>query len=62
MAATTQPKTYIQRDWTERALLADGFLSYRPVKRVTMARKLPEKESPKSIRTNGNIIVAEAGY
>ena len=40
MITKAQQNVYIQRDWTEQELVADGFLSYRPVKRITMVRML----------------------
>jgi hypothetical protein len=58
----TQQKVYIQHDWTDQELVADGFLSYRPVKRVTMVRLLPPEEAPKTMKASGNTITAEAGY
>jgi hypothetical protein len=59
---TTQSKVYVQRQWTDAELITDGFLYYRPVKRVTMVRKLPPEEAPKSMKSAGNTITAEAGY
>ena len=41
MTTVAHPKVYIQRDWKDQALIADGFLSYCPVKRITMVRMLP---------------------
>jgi hypothetical protein len=57
-----EQKVYIQHNWTDKALVADGFLSYRPVKRMTMARMLPLEEAPKIMIAAGNEITAEAGY
>jgi hypothetical protein len=57
-----QQKVYIQRDWTDQELVADGFLSYRPVKHITMVRMLPPEEAPKTMKAAGNTITAEAGY
>jgi hypothetical protein len=44
------PSIYIQRDWTDQALLADGFLSYCPVKCITMARLPSPDETLKTIK------------
>lgn len=42
-----QEKVYVQQDWTDEALLNDGFVSYLPVKRITMMRMMsPEKVLP----------------
>jgi hypothetical protein len=57
-----QQKVYVQQDWTDDALLADGFLSYRPFKSVTMVRKLPAGEAPKTMKAGRDIVTAEAGY
>lgn len=62
MATMDQQKVYIQRDWTDQELIADGFLFYQPVKRVTMVRLLPREEAPKTMKSSGNTITAEAGY
>jgi hypothetical protein len=62
MTALAEKKVYIQRDWTDQELIADGFLSYRPVKRITMARMLPMEEAPKTIKTSGNTFTVQAGY
>jgi hypothetical protein len=62
MTAVAQQKVYVQRDWTDQELMADGFLSYRPVKRITMVRMLPPEEAPKTMKAAGNTITAEAGY
>lgn len=58
----THHKVYMQHDWTDKALVADGFLSYRPIKRITMVRMLPKEEAPKTMKAAGNTITAEAGY
>ena len=55
-------KVYVQRQWTEQDLIADAFLYYRPVKRITMVRMLPPEEAPKTMKASGNTIIAEAGY
>ena len=55
-------KAYEQHDWTNKALIADGFLAYRPVKRITMARILPPEEAPKTIKTSWDTLTAKAGY
>jgi hypothetical protein len=55
-------KVYRQRKWTEEELVADGFLYYSPVKRVTMVRQLPKSESPKVIKTPWDTITATTGY
>jgi hypothetical protein len=57
-----KPRVYQQRKWTERELVAQGFLYYAPVKRVTMVRQLPPAESPKIIKTSWDTITATAGY
>jgi hypothetical protein len=57
-----QQKVYVQRQWTDDELTADGFLYYRPVKRMTMVRLLPPEEAPKIMKAAGNTITAEAGY
>ena len=62
MAVMAQQKVYIQRDWTDQALIADGFLYYRPVKRITMARMLPPEEAPKIIKASWATLAAPAGY
>jgi len=62
MTALIQPKIYAQRHWTDQALIEDGFLSYRPVKRVTMARMLSSEEAPKTVKASGNAIIAQTGY
>jgi hypothetical protein len=62
MTVTMQHKVYIQRQWTDDELIADGFLYYRPLKRITMVRMLPPEEAPKSMKAAGNTITAEAGY
>jgi hypothetical protein len=60
MTSVAQQKVYVQHDWTDAALMADGFLSYRPVKRITMVRRLPPKKTPKTMKTSKNTITAEA--
>ena len=62
MIPVARQKVYVQHNWTDQALVADGFLSYRPVKRITMARMLPSNEAPKTMTTSGNGITAKAGY
>jgi hypothetical protein len=59
---TGRPKIYQQRKWTEQELVAQGFLYYPPIKRVTMVRQLPASESPKVIRTAWDTITATTGY
>ncbi len=51
-----QEKIYARQDWTDEALLNDGFVAYRPVKRVVMMRMmltekapLPDEENPEEI-------------
>lgn len=51
-----QEKVYAQQVWTDEALITDGFIAYRPVKRVTMMRMmlsekppLPDEENPDEI-------------
>jgi hypothetical protein len=61
MTVIDQDKVYVQRQWTDQALVADGFLAYRPVKRITMARRLPPEEAPKTMTASGNTITAAAG-
>jgi hypothetical protein len=60
VTTVTQNRVYIQRDWTDKELRADGFLCYRPVKRVTMVRKLPLNEAPMTMKASGHSITAEA--
>lgn len=62
MVVMTQEKVYVQREWTDQELIVRGFLTYRPVKQITMARMLPPEEAPKTMTTSGNKITAEAGY
>ena len=62
MTVMSPQKVYVQRQWTDQELIADGFLYYRPVKRVTMVRMLPPEEAPKTMKAAGNTITAEAGY
>lgn len=50
MTLGASQKIYIQRDWTNQELLADGFLSYSPVKRITMARIPSTDETLKTIK------------
>lgn len=57
-----KPRVYQQRHWTEAELVAQGFLYYRPYKRVTMVRQLPAHESPKVIKTGWDTITATTGY
>ncbi len=60
MTTVAQQKVYVQRNWTEQALIADGFLSYRPVKRITMVRRLPPEKTPKTMKTSKNTVIAAA--
>ena len=60
MTTVAQQKVYVQRNWTEQALIADGFLSYRPVKRITMVRRLPPEKAPKTLKTSKHTVNAEA--
>ncbi|MBI1277861.1 MAG: hypothetical protein GC179_07015 [Anaerolineaceae bacterium] len=57
-----RPAIYQARKWTDRQLVEQGFQYYRPVKRVTMARVLPQSEAPKIIKTQWDTLVARAGY
>ncbi len=57
-----RPKIYQQRKWTEAELIAQGFLYYAPVKRVTMVKQLTENEAPKVIKTEWDTVTATAGY
>jgi len=57
-----RPEIYQQRKWTEAELVAQGFLYYPPVKRVTMAKQLSPDEAPKVIKTEWDTITATAGY
>lgn len=57
-----KPRIYQQRQWTEAELVAQGFLYYPPIKRVTMVRRLPKEEAPKVIKTAWDTITATAGY
>ena len=62
MATKNHEKIYTQHNWTDKALVADGFLSYTPVKQITMVRMLRPEEAPKSMKAGGNTIIAKAGY
>lgn len=62
MNTLAHQKVYVQRDWTDQELVADGFLYYHPVKRITMARMLPPEEAPKTMKAAGHTVTAEAGY
>jgi hypothetical protein len=62
MTTAAHSKVYTQCDWTDQALIADGFQSYAPVKRIVMVRMLPPEEAPKTMKASGNMITAEAGY
>jgi hypothetical protein len=62
MNPIVQRKVYVQQTWKPEALIADGFLPYRPVKQVTMARLLPPEEAPKTVTSFGKSIIAQAGY
>ncbi|NWG17893.1 MAG: hypothetical protein HXY41_14790 [Chloroflexi bacterium] len=57
-----RPRVVRQRKWTEKELRAQGFRYYDPHKQVTMARRLPPAEAPKTIQTPWDTIVATAGY
>jgi len=56
------PRVVRQRKWTEKELRAQGFRYYASRKQVTMARRLPPEEAPKTIKTPWDTIVATAGY
>ncbi|MBZ0281062.1 MAG: hypothetical protein K8L97_09990 [Anaerolineae bacterium] len=57
-----KPKVvYKQHKWTDAELKADGFRYFYPIKRVTMARQLPQNEAPKRIKTSWDTIIAQAG-
>lgn len=62
MTAILQRKAYIQQQWTDQALLADEFLSYRAVKRITMARMLLPDQAPKIMKIDAHTIIDETGY
>ena len=57
-----RPQIYQARKWTDRQLVEQGFEYYRPVKRVTMVRPLPDSEAPKVIKTAWDTVVARSGY
>jgi len=59
---TARPQIYQARKWTDRQLVEQGFQYYRPVKRVTMVRPLPDAEAPKVIKTAWDTVVARPGY
>lgn len=59
---TARPQIYQARKWTDRQLVEQGFQYYRPVKRVSMVRPLPDTEAPKIIKTAWDTIVARPGY
>jgi hypothetical protein len=40
--------------------MADGFLAYRPIKQVTMVRRLPPEIAPKTRNSARNTIIIEA--
>ena len=62
MTTVAQQKVYVQGNWTEQALIADGFLSYLPVKLITMVRRLPPEKAPKTRKTTKNTISADAEH
>jgi hypothetical protein len=62
MTAVVRDKVYVQWQWTDEALIADGFQSCQPIKRLVMARRLPADEAPKIIESDGETLTAEAGY
>jgi hypothetical protein len=51
-----------QRDWTADELRAQGFRYYQRKRQVVMARALPAAESPKTIHTDWDTLVATTGY
>ncbi|MEQ8672626.1 MAG: hypothetical protein RLP44_12020 [Aggregatilineales bacterium] len=52
-----------QRNWTEDELKAQGYSYYERKKDVVLARKLPDSEAPKTIRTaQGDTLIAQEGY
>lgn len=51
-----------QRDWTEQELSAEGFCYYPRKKQLIMARELTKAESPMTIKTEWDTLVATAGY
>src|SRR5689334_17483230 len=53
MASKNGQKVYAKEDWTEEALVSDGFVSYRPIKAITMMRMLPQKVTPKVLKDMG---------
>ena len=59
---TARPQIYQARKWTDRQLVEQGFQYYRPVKRVSMVRPLPDTEAPKTIKTAWDTVVARPGY
>lgn len=57
------PDVIRKDNWTEDKLQAAGFARYERKKQVVLARRLPENEAPKQIRTSyGDILVASVGY
>ncbi len=62
MSVLVEQKVLVQRHWTRHELTSNGFLFYRPVKQITMARKLQRSEVPKTMKTSGNTITAQVGY
>ncbi len=50
-----------QRKWTKSELETIGFKYYLPVKRLVMARMLPESESPKVIDHTKESLIAKTG-
>jgi hypothetical protein len=58
-----QQNVYVQQDWTEEALITDGFVSCRPIKRITMMRMLsPEKTLPDVVEDEEVIITPKTVY
>ena len=62
MTVMDQQKVYVQRQWTDQALMADGFLAYRPVKQVTMVRRLRPETAPKRTKTSRTKIIVAAEH
>jgi hypothetical protein len=56
MTLTDQQNIYTQRQWTDQELIGDGFLSYRPVKSITMMRMLAPEKALEDIENSDNAI------
>ena len=63
MERTMNPENVLtQRDWSEEELLENGFRYYQRIKRVVLARELPQEEAPLKMRYHYDELIATAGY